>query len=94
MCVLCRQWVPDLDGDLPEAGVCATCGQPMRLIPSTAKGKYFRRCALCGVLQPVDQDSVPPAPAQGFVERHQVGLQVLPAQGEGAVVGGQASSGP
>jgi DNA topoisomerase-3 len=54
VCVVCRHWVTDQDGALPEAGVCPTCGQPMRLIPSTAKGKYFRRCASCGVLQPAD----------------------------------------
>jgi len=53
VCVLCGKWVADLDQDLPEPGVCATCGQPMRLIPSTARGKYFRRCAPCGTLVPV-----------------------------------------
>jgi DNA topoisomerase-3 len=53
VCVLCGKWVADLDPDLPEAGVCA-CGQPMRLIPSTARGKYFRRCGACGILVPVD----------------------------------------
>ena len=29
--------------------VCATCGQPMRIIPSTRKGQYFLRCATCGI---------------------------------------------
>jgi DNA topoisomerase-3 len=53
VCVLCGKWVADLDQDLPEPGICATCGQPMRLIPSTARGKYFRRCAPCGTLVPV-----------------------------------------
>jgi DNA topoisomerase-3 len=54
VCVLCGKWVGDPEaGPLPEAGVCATCGQPMRLIPSTARGKYFRRCAPCGVMEPV-----------------------------------------
>jgi rRNA maturation endonuclease Nob1 len=54
VCVTCGKWVADLDPDLPEAGVCASCGQPMRLIPSTAKGKYFRRCAPCGVMVQAD----------------------------------------
>jgi len=53
VCVLCGKWAADLDRDLPEPGVCGTCGQPMRLIPSTARGKYFRRCAPCGILVPV-----------------------------------------
>jgi DNA topoisomerase-3 len=52
VCVLCGKWVADLALDLPEAGLCPACGQPMRLIPSTAKGQYFRRCAPCGVLEP------------------------------------------
>ena len=54
VCVLCGRWVSDQDGDLPEPGVCATCGKPMRLVPSTARGKYFRRCVPCGVLRPVE----------------------------------------
>ncbi len=66
VCVLCGQWVPDQPGDLPDPGVCAACGQPMRLIPSTAKGKYFRRCVPCGVLQPVDQDSVSQPPPKAL----------------------------
>ena len=52
VCALCGKWVADLE-QAPEAGVCAACGQPMRLIPSTARGKYFRRCAPCGILEPV-----------------------------------------
>jgi len=40
-------------GDAPDAGLCASCGQPMRLIPSTTRGKYFRRCAPCGIMAPV-----------------------------------------
>jgi len=53
VCVGCGKWVADLDPELPEPGVCGKCGQPMRLIPSTAKGQYFRRCAPCGVMEPV-----------------------------------------
>ena len=34
--------------DLPGAS-CATCGQPMRVIPSTRKGQYFHRCGSCNV---------------------------------------------
>jgi len=52
VCALCGKWVADLAGDVPEPGLCATCGKPMRLIPSTARGKYFRRCADCGVMVP------------------------------------------
>jgi DNA topoisomerase-3 len=52
VCVLCGKWAADLDADLPAAGLCPTCGQPMRLIPSTARGKYFRRCAPCGFSEP------------------------------------------
>jgi len=55
VCALCAKWVDDLDLNLPEAGLCATCGQPMRLIPSTARGKYFRRCAPCGIMEPAGQ---------------------------------------
>ena len=54
VCVLCGRWVSDQDAGVPDPGVCATCGQPMRLVPSTAKGKYFRRCVPCGVLRPAD----------------------------------------
>jgi DNA topoisomerase-3 len=54
VCVLCGKWVADLDLALPEPGVCAKCGQPMRLIPSTARGKYFRRCAPCGIMSPAE----------------------------------------
>ncbi|MDR3671400.1 MAG: DNA topoisomerase 3 [Holophaga sp.] len=54
VCVLCGKWVADLDPDLPEPGLCAKCGQPMRLIPSTARGKYFRRCAPCGIMIPAE----------------------------------------
>ncbi len=52
VCVKCGAWAADLGADLPEAGTCAACGQPMRLIPSTARGQYFRRCAPCGILEP------------------------------------------
>jgi DNA topoisomerase-3 len=54
VCVVCRHWVTDQDSGLPEPGVCAQCGQPMRLVPSTARGKYFRRCVACGILQPAE----------------------------------------
>ena len=54
VCVLCGAWAEDAAADLPEPGTCATCGQPMRLIPSTARGKYFRRCSECGVMEPVN----------------------------------------
>ena len=54
VCVACGKWAADAEGPaLPAAGVCALCAQPMRLIPSTARGQYFRRCAPCGILEPV-----------------------------------------
>jgi DNA topoisomerase-3 len=63
VCVGCGKWVADLDPDLPEPGVCPKCGQPMRLIPSTARGQYFRRCAPCGVLEPAVKAGADPASA-------------------------------
>jgi DNA topoisomerase-3 len=63
VCVGCGKWVSDLAPDLPEAGLCAKCGQPMRLIPSTARGQYFRRCAPCGVLEPAVKAGTDPASA-------------------------------
>jgi len=59
VCVQCGKWAADLGADLPEAGVCAGCGQPMRLIPSTARGHYFRRCAACGVMEPAAPGNPP-----------------------------------
>ncbi|HEX9009496.1 MAG TPA: DNA topoisomerase 3 [Holophagaceae bacterium] len=32
---------------------CPTCGQPMRIIPSTRRGEFFHRCLACNVLAPV-----------------------------------------
>ncbi len=32
---------------------CPTCGQPMRIIPSTRRGDFFHRCSACNVMQPV-----------------------------------------
>ena len=52
VCVLCGKWASDLAEQLPEAGLCPTCGKPMRLIPSTARGQYFRRCSPCGIAEP------------------------------------------
>lgn len=50
ICVACRRWQEEksMEG-LPEAPACGTCGQPMRVIPSTRKGQYFLRCASCGI---------------------------------------------
>ena len=52
VCVVCSAWASDLAQQLPEAGVCKICGHPMRLIPSTARGQYFRRCGPCGKVEP------------------------------------------
>jgi hypothetical protein len=62
VCVLCGAWAADLGADLPEAGVCKTCGKPMRLIPSTKRGSYFRRCAPCGSLEPALPSNPPALP--------------------------------
>ena len=32
---------------------CPTCGQAMRIIPSTTRGAFFHRCSPCGVMVPV-----------------------------------------
>ena len=32
---------------------CPTCGQPMRIIPSTRRGEFFHRCSSCNVMAPV-----------------------------------------
>jgi DNA topoisomerase-3 len=59
VCALCGKWADDLPAELPPAGDCPKCGKPMRLIPSTARGQYFRRCAPCGVVEPA------PVPVKG-----------------------------
>jgi len=50
ICVACQQWQEEkrLEGT-PETVPCATCGQPMRIIPSTRRGQFFLRCAACGI---------------------------------------------
>ncbi|BDU77367.1 DNA topoisomerase 3 [Mesoterricola sediminis] len=52
VCVACGAWDADLPEHMPEAGTCPSCGQPMRLVPSTARGQWFRRCAPCGRTEP------------------------------------------
>ena len=52
VCALCGKWAADLDENMPEPGLCKVCGQAMRLIPSTARGQYFRRCTPCGIAEP------------------------------------------
>ena len=32
---------------------CPTCGQPMRIIPSTRRGEFFHRCSPCNFVEPV-----------------------------------------
>jgi DNA topoisomerase-3 len=39
---------------------CATCGQPMRIIPSTRRGDFFHRCSQCNVTQPMTKASPKP----------------------------------
>ena len=52
VCVTCQRWQNEKPAEaLPESRPCETCGQPMRVIPSTRKGQYFLRCAVCGLTQ-------------------------------------------
>lgn len=32
---------------------CPTCGQPMRIIPSTRRGEFFHRCSPCQFVEPI-----------------------------------------
>ena len=32
---------------------CPTCGQPMRIIPSTRRGEFFHRCSPCHFMEPL-----------------------------------------
>jgi DNA topoisomerase-3 len=43
----------DPNGGLSEKTFCRSCGQMMRLIPSTTKGKYFHRCTPCGISESI-----------------------------------------
>ena len=52
VCALCGKWAADVGEDVPDPGICAACGQPMKLIASTTRGQYFRRCAPCGIALP------------------------------------------
>ncbi len=53
VCVLCGAWASDQPEGLPEPGLCPGCGQPMRIIRSTTRGQFFRRCAPCGTVEPL-----------------------------------------
>jgi DNA topoisomerase-3 len=55
VCMACNRWQEEkkLEGS-PEPPPCATCGQPMRVIPSTRKGQFFLRCGGCDITQPVE----------------------------------------
>lgn len=48
ICLACERWQTELDAAAPEPALCATCGKPMRVIPSTRRGQWFQRCADCG----------------------------------------------
>ena len=45
------------DAPAPQAhGIaCATCGQPMRILPSTRRGDFFHRCSDCNVTLPIQK---------------------------------------
>jgi len=50
ICVACRRWQEEgAAKEMPDAPLCAACGQPMRVIPSTRKGQFFLRCSPCGI---------------------------------------------
>ncbi|HOD32908.1 MAG TPA: DNA topoisomerase, partial [Holophaga sp.] len=48
-CVVCgaREGEPAAPAPRP----CPTCGQPMRVIPSTRRGQWFQRCSPCGITE-------------------------------------------
>ncbi|HQL48097.1 MAG TPA: DNA topoisomerase 3 [Holophaga sp.] len=48
-CVVCgaREGEPAAPAPRP----CPTCGQPMRVIPSTRRGQWFQRCSACGITE-------------------------------------------
>ena len=43
------------DAPAPQAhGIpCATCGKPMRILPSTRRGDFFHRCSDCNLTLPI-----------------------------------------
>ena len=53
ICVQCNKWQTQKEADprTPEPIACGTCGQPMRVIPSTRKGQWFYQCLDCGTIQ-------------------------------------------
>ena len=53
ICVQCDTWQTEKEADprTPEPKACGTCGQPMRVIPSTRKGQWFYQCQDCGTIQ-------------------------------------------
>jgi DNA topoisomerase-3 len=50
VCTACDRWQNESGAPPPEAIPCATCGKPMRVIPSTRKGQWFHRCTDCGTM--------------------------------------------
>ena len=50
ICAQCNRWQTESVSvvDTPEPVPCLTCGQAMRVIPSTRKGQWFHRCVACG----------------------------------------------
>lgn len=56
VCAACSTWLEEGGKGMPDPGVCPTCGRPMRLIPSTRRGSWFRRCVPCGRVDPVAPD--------------------------------------
>ncbi len=53
ICVACERWLTTEDQSMPAPAPCATCGRPMRVIPSTRKGQWFHRCTECGLTQEI-----------------------------------------
>jgi DNA topoisomerase III len=51
ICAQCDTWQEDLQAGAPPPMDCPSCGQPMRVIPSTRRGQWFHRCGGCGRTQ-------------------------------------------
>jgi len=53
ICAKCEKWQTEKGADprMPDPKNCATCGQPMQVVPSTRRGQWFHRCAHCNIIQ-------------------------------------------
>ena len=67
-----RGFVAGLVNELQEAPAphlsgapCAKCGQPTRIIPSTIRGEFFRRCSACNINELEEKGGAGPGGAGG-----------------------------